>query len=35
MEILAAALYTLDLLFLLSFQVLNRDQPAFAHPISE
>ena len=35
MEILAAALYALDLLFLLLFQVLNRDQPAFAHPISE
>lgn len=35
MEKVAAALYGLDLLFLLSFQVLNRDQPAFAKPISE
>lgn len=35
MEKVAAALYGLDLLFLLSFQVLNRDQPAFARPISD
>lgn len=35
MERVAAALYGLDLLFLLSFQVLNRDQPAFAHPVSD
>lgn len=35
MERVAAALYSLDLLFLLSFQVLNRDQPAFAKPVSE
>ena len=35
MERVAAALYGLDLLFLLSFQVLNRDQPAFARPISD
>jgi hypothetical protein len=35
MERVAAALYGLDLLFLLSFQVLNRDQPAFAKPVSE
>ena len=35
MEKVAAALYLLDLLFLLAFQVLNRDQPAFARPISD
>jgi hypothetical protein len=35
MEKVAAGLYVLDLLFLLSFQVLNRDQPAFAKPVSE
>jgi hypothetical protein len=35
MEKVAAALYVLDLLFLLSFQVLNRDQPAVAHAISD
>lgn len=35
MEKVAAALYGLDLLFLLSFQVLNRDQPAFARPVSD
>lgn len=35
MERVAAVLYGLDLLFLLSFQVLNRDQPAFARPISD
>lgn len=35
MERVAVALYGLDLLFLLSFQVLNRDQPAFARPISD
>ena len=35
MEKVAAALYGLDLLFLLSFQILNRDQPAFARPISD
>lgn len=35
MERVAAALYVLDLLFLLSFQALNRDQPAFARPVSE
>lgn len=34
MEKVAAALYSLDLIFLLSFQLLNRDQPAFAHPVS-
>ena len=35
METVAAALYGLDLLFLLSFQVLNRDYPAFSHAISD
>ena len=35
MEKVAAALYGLDLLFLLSFQLLNRDQPAFARPVSD
>lgn len=35
MERVAAALYGLDLLFLLAFQVLNRDQPAFAKPVSD
>jgi Protein of unknown function (DUF998) len=35
MEKVAAALYVLDLLFLLVFQVMNRDQPAFAKPVSE
>lgn len=35
MEKVAAALYGLDLLFLLAFQVLNRDQPPFAKPVSE
>lgn len=35
MERVAAGLYGLDLLFLLSFQVLNRDQPALARPISD
>ncbi len=35
MEKVAAALYGLDLFFLLSFQLLNRDQPAFAKPVSE
>ena len=35
MERVAAALYGLDLLFLLSFQILNRDQPAFARPVSD
>lgn len=35
MERVAAALYGLDLLFLLAFQVLNRDQPALARPISD
>ena len=35
MEKVAAALYVLDLSFLLCFQVLNRDQPAFAKPVSE
>ena len=35
MEKVAAALYGLDLLFLLAFQVMNRDQPAFAKPVSE
>jgi hypothetical protein len=34
MEKVAAALYCLDLLFLLAFQVLNRDQPLFARPVS-
>lgn len=35
MERVAAALYGLDLLFLLSFQILNRDMPVFARPVSE
>ena len=35
MERVAAALYGLDLMFLLSFQVLNRDLPAFARPVSD
>ena len=35
MEKVAAALYALDLLFLLSFQVLNRDRPMFALPVSD
>ncbi len=35
MEKVAAALYGLDLLFLLAFQVMNRDQPPFAKPVSE
>ncbi|RYF98473.1 MAG: DUF998 domain-containing protein, partial [Caulobacteraceae bacterium] len=35
MEKVAAALYGLDLLFLLAFQVLNREQPPFAKPVSE
>lgn len=35
MEIVAATLYGLDLLMLLSFQVLNRDYPAFSHAISD
>ena len=35
METVAAALYGLDLVFLLSFQVLNRDYPAFSHAISD
>lgn len=35
MEQVAAALYGLDLLFLLAFQVLNRDLPAFARPVSD
>lgn len=35
MEKVAAALYVLDLSFLLSFQVLNRDMPVFARPISD
>ena len=35
MEKVAAALYGLDLLFLLAFQVMNRDQPAFAKPVSD
>lgn len=35
MEKVAAALYGLDLLFLLAFQVTNRDQPAFAKPVSD
>lgn len=35
MEKVAAALYGLDLLFLLAFQVLNRDQAAFAEPVSD
>lgn len=34
MEKVAAALYSLDLIFLLSFQLLNGDQPAFARPVS-
>lgn len=35
MEKVAATLYGLDLLFLLSFQILNRDKPVFSMPISE
>jgi Protein of unknown function (DUF998) len=35
MERVAVVLYGLDLLFLLSFQLLNRDQPAFARPVSD
>lgn len=35
MERVGAALYGLDLLFLLSFQILNRDQPAFVRPVSD
>lgn len=35
MEKVAAALYGLDLLFLLAFQVMNRDQPTFAKPVSD
>jgi Protein of unknown function (DUF998) len=35
MEKVAAALYGLDLLFLLAFQLLNRDQPPFAKPVSD
>ncbi|MCX7644316.1 MAG: DUF998 domain-containing protein [Rhodobacteraceae bacterium] len=35
MEKVAAALYALDLLLLLSFQILNRDRPAFARPVSD
>ena len=35
MEKVAAGLYVLDLLFLLAFQVLNRDQPPFSKPVSE
>lgn len=35
MEKVAAGFYVLDLLFLISFQVLNRDKPAFALPISD
>lgn len=35
MEKVAAALYGLDLLFLMAFQLMNRDQPAFAKPVSE
>ena len=35
MEKVAAALYALDLLFLLSFQILNRDRPMFALPVSD
>ena len=35
MEIVAATLYALDILFLLSFQVLNRDYRPFAHAVSD
>lgn len=35
METVAATLFGLDLLMLLSFQVLNRDYPAFSHAISD
>ncbi len=35
MEKVAAALYLLDLVFLFSFQILNRDQPAFSRPVSD
>ncbi|GLS86876.1 membrane protein [Cypionkella aquatica] len=35
MEIVAAALFSCDILMLISFQVLNRDAPQFAHAISD
>jgi hypothetical protein len=35
METISATLYALDILFLMSFQVLNRDQPMFSHAISD
>lgn len=35
MEWVAAGLYGLDLLFLISFQVLNRSMPVFARPVSD
>ena len=35
MEWVATALYGLDLMFLLSLQLLNRDMPAVARPISD
>lgn len=35
MEVVAATLFGLDILLLFSFQVLNRDDPAFAHAVSD
>lgn len=35
MEWVAAGLYGFDLLFLLSLQILNRDMPVFARPVSD
>ena len=35
MEIVAATLYGLDILILLSFQVLNRDYTPLSHPVSD
>ncbi len=35
MEVVAATLYAADLLFLISFQFLNRDYRLFSHPVSD
>jgi hypothetical membrane protein len=35
METVAALLYGLDILMLLSFEILNRDRPAFSHAVSD
>ena len=35
MEIVAASLYGLDILILLSFQVLNRDHTPISHAVSD